>query len=182
MSRTAAASRGDVVDAAARRFRHGERIDVAAVAAEAGVARATAHRWFGTREGLIGEAIVAASGPTFTEARARAEQDGVVEALGAVVATLAADRGLRRFLEGEREAALRILTSSGGLVQPAWVERTQALLEESVARGQLVLAADAPTLAYAIVRLVEAFLYNDAAAGLRGDADRLRVVLAALLR
>ena len=71
---------------------------------------------------------------------------------------------------------------SGGLVQPAWVERTQALLEESVARGTLVLAADAPTLAYAIVRLVEAFLYNDAAAGLRGDADRLRVVLNALLR
>ena len=55
-------------------------------------------------------------------------------------------------------------------------------MEESVARGQLELAADAPTLAYAIVRLVEAFLYNDAAAGLRGDADRLRVVLAALLR
>lgn len=182
MSRTAAASREDVVDAAARRFRHGERIDVAAVAAEAGVARATAHRWFGTRERLIGEAIVAASAPTFAAARARAEQDGVVEAMGEVVVTLTADRGLRRFLEHEPEAALRILTSSGGLVQPAWVQRTQALLEESVGRGQLVLAADAPTLAYATVRLVEAFLYNDAAAGLRGDADRLRVVLAALLR
>ncbi|MCW2994224.1 MAG: hypothetical protein JWQ18_1719, partial [Conexibacter sp.] len=38
-----------------------------------------------------------------------------------------------------------------------------------------------PTLAYAIVRLTEAFLYNDAAAGLRGDAERLRAVLAALL-
>jgi AcrR family transcriptional regulator len=184
MSRVAAASRGDVVEAAARRFRHGERIDVAAVAAEAGVARATAHRWFGTREGLIGEAIVAASAPTFEAARERAAAPGggVAQALGDAVRTLAADRGLRRFLETEREAALRILTSSGGIVQPAWVARTQALLEQSVARGQLVLAADAPTLAYAIVRLVEAFLYNDAAAGLRGDADRLTIVLAALLR
>ena len=37
------------------------------------------------------------------------------------------------------------------------------------------------TLAYAMVRLAEAFLYNDAAAGIRGDVDRLREVEAAML-
>ncbi|HEY6762697.1 MAG TPA: hypothetical protein VI318_24560, partial [Baekduia sp.] len=72
MSRTAAATREAVVRAAARRFRHGERIDVAAVAADTGVARATAHRWFGTRERLIGEAIVVASEPVFAAAREEA--------------------------------------------------------------------------------------------------------------
>ena len=35
--------------------------------------------------------------------------------------------------------------------------------------------------AYAIVRLAEAFLFNDATAGLRGDVDRLREIEAALL-
>jgi AcrR family transcriptional regulator len=181
VSRTAAATRVDVVAAAARRFRRGERIDVAAVAADTGVARATAHRWFGTREGLIGEAIVLASEPVFAAARERAAQGGLVEAFDGIVRQLAAAEGLRRFLESEREAALRILTSSGGIVQPAWVARTQALLEDEAAARRFTPAVEPPTLSYAIVRLVEAFLYNDAAAGLRGDADRLRVVLAALL-
>ena len=40
---------------------------------------------------------------------------------------------------------------------------------------------DPATLAYAMVRLAEAFLYNDAVAGMRGDVERLREVEAALL-
>jgi hypothetical protein len=87
----------------------------------------------------------------------------------------------RRLLDSEREAALRILTSSGGVVQPAWVARTEALLVAEIAAGRFVPAVDPPTLSYTIVRLTEAFLYNDAAAGLRGDADRLSLVLAVLL-
>ncbi|MCW2985622.1 MAG: putative transcriptional regulator, partial [Conexibacter sp.] len=184
MSRTAAATREDVVRAAARRFRGGERIDVQAVVGDTGVARATVHRWFGTREGLIGEAIVVASEPVFAAARRTAEgrgAAGLVDAFDGVVRRLAADEGLRRFLETEREAALRILTSSGGVVQPAWVARTGDLLAGEVAAGRFRPAADVPTLAYAVVRLTEAFLYNDAAAGLRGDVARLRTVLAALL-
>lgn len=184
MSRAAAATREDVVRAAARRFTRGERIDVQAVVSDTGVARATVHRWFGTREGLIGEAIVFASEPVFGAARARARgrgAAGLVDALHHVVRTLAADDGLRRFLEHEREAALRILTSSGGVVQPAWVARTEELLAAESSAGRFRPAADLPTLAYAIVRLTEAFLYNDAAAGLRGDAERLHTVLAALL-
>ena len=44
-----------------------------------------------------------------------------------------------------------------------------------------MLDADPETLAYAIVRLAEAFLYNDAVTGIRGDHERLREVQAALL-
>ena len=40
---------------------------------------------------------------------------------------------------------------------------------------------DPATLAYAIVRLAEAFLFNDATAAMRGDVDRLREIEAALL-
>jgi len=42
-------------------------------------------------------------------------------------------------------------------------------------------AVEPATLAYAIVRLAEAFLYNDTGTGIRGDVDRLREVEAALL-
>ncbi|HEY4096558.1 MAG TPA: QsdR family transcriptional regulator [Baekduia sp.] len=184
MSRTAAATREDVVRTAARRFVAGERIDVQAVVGETGVARATVHRWFGTREGLIGEAVVYASEPVLRRARRAAEGRGalgLVDALDGAVRAMAADEGLRRFLEHEREAALRILTSSGGVVQPVWVARVEALIVAEADAGRYRPALDPATLAYAIVRLTEAFLYNDAAAGLRGDADRLRDVLAALL-
>src|SRR2546427_296007 len=40
---------------------------------------------------------------------------------------------------------------------------------------------DPSTLGYAIVRLAEAFLFNDAVAGMRGDVERLREVEGALL-
>jgi hypothetical protein len=36
-------------------------------------------------------------------------------------------------------------------------------------------------LGFAIVKLAQAFLFNDAAVGIRGDVDRLREVEAALL-
>jgi len=184
VSRTAAATREDVVRAAARRFVAGERIDVQAVVGDTGVARATVHRWFGTREGLIGEAIVHASEPVLDRARRVAEGRGAAGLLAAfdgIVATMAADEGLRRFLEHEREAALRILTSSAGVVQPAWVARTEALIVAEAGAGRYSPALDPATLAYAVVRLTEAFLYHDAAAGLRGDTERLHAVLAAVL-
>src|SRR5689334_23457734 len=56
--RPAAASRNDVLKLATRRYLHGERIDVQAIAAELGLGRATIYRWFGTREELIGEVLV----------------------------------------------------------------------------------------------------------------------------
>jgi hypothetical protein len=60
------------------------------------------------------------------------------------------------------------------------VAAVQALVEAEQRAGlQTALAAD--LLAYAIVRLAEAFLYNDAASGVGGDAPRLRMVEAALL-
>ncbi len=47
--------------------------------------------------------------------------------------------------------------------------------------GEYVPPIAPDVLAYAIVRLAEAFIYNDAVAGIRGDNDRLRQIEAALL-
>jgi hypothetical protein len=60
------------------------------------------------------------------------------------------------------------------------VERVTGLIEEEVSAGRYEPPVDPATLGFAIVRLAEAFLYNDAS-GLRGDVDRLRDVEAALL-
>jgi hypothetical protein len=84
-------------------------------------------------------------------------------------------------LEQERNAAMRLLTSSNGVVQPRAVRLVQTLIEGEVASGTYEPPAEPRTLAYAIVRLAEAFLYNDAAIGIRGDHQRLHEVEAALL-
>jgi tetracycline repressor-like protein len=55
------------------------------------------------------------------------------------------------------------------------------VIDEEVRAGRYDPPVDTSTLAYAIVRLAEAFLFNDAVAGMRGDVDRLREVEAALL-
>jgi AcrR family transcriptional regulator len=180
--RRAAASREDVLAAALHSYLHGERIDVRAIAGELGLGRTTIYRWFGSREGLIGEAVVRAAEPLFEEARERAQGRGGVALLDTfdrINRGLAAAPALRAFLELERDA-LRILTSSGGPVQPRMVAKVQGYVEEEMARG-FRPPVDPATLAYAIVRLAEAFLYNDATAAVRGDVDRLREIEAALL-
>jgi hypothetical protein len=95
--------------------------------------------------------------------------------------TLAASAPLRRFLEHERETGLRLLTSSAGPIQPRAVEAVAGLIDAEVCAGSWRPTIETGTLAYAIVRLFEAFVYNDAAAGIRGDVDRLGEVEAALL-
>jgi AcrR family transcriptional regulator len=182
--RQAGASREDVLAAAMHRFLRGRRIDVQAIAAELGLGRTTIYRWFGSREGLIGEVLNAAADPLFDEARAKASGRGgpmLLETFDRFNRSLADAPALRQFLEQERDAALRIITSSGGMVQPHSVERITALIEEEVCTGSYVPPVEPATLAYAIVRLGEAFLFNDAAAGMRGDVDRLRDVEAAIL-
>ena len=88
---------------------------------------------------------------------------------------------LRHFVEQERDAALRIICSGAGRVQPEIVRRIAALIDAEVEVGSYDPPLDTSTLAYAIVKLAEAFLFNDAVAGIRGDVDRLREIEAALL-
>ena len=85
-------------------------------------------------------------------------------------------------MEAEREAALRIITSRNGNVQPRMVAMIAKLIETEARSGAYGPPVDPSTLGYAIVRLAEAFLFNDAALGTRGDLERLRKVEAALLQ
>jgi AcrR family transcriptional regulator len=166
------------------RYLRGERIDVQAIAAELGLGRTTVYRWFGSREGLIGEVLNQAYDMLVDAACAQAKGSGgkrLLEIFDRLNRSLADAPALRTFVEQEREVALRIITSSGGSAQPHNVSRVVAVIEEEVAAGNYDPPVDPATLGYAIVRLAEAFLFNDAVAGIRGDVDRLRDVEAAIL-
>lgn len=182
--RRPAASREDVLAAAVYRYLRGRRVDIQAIAAELGVGRSTIYRWFGSRDGLIGEAIVAAAEPVLAEVCAEARGRGaaaLLDIFDRFNRRLADAPALRQFLEQERDTALRIITSSGGTVQPQMVELICGVIEQEIAVGHYDPPVEPEDLAYAIVRLAEAYLFNDAIAGMRGDVDRLRNVEAALL-
>jgi AcrR family transcriptional regulator len=181
--RPAAASREDVLATALHHYLRGRLIDVRAIAAELGLGRTTVYRWFGSREGLVGETIAEAAQPLFDASRAAARGRGgpaLLETFDGINRALAEAPALRSFLAVERDA-LRILTSSGGVVHSRAVATIRAFIEAEVRQGTYEPPVEAGTLAYAIVRLAEAFLFNDATAGLRGDVDRLREIEAALL-
>ena len=181
--RRPAASRDDVLATSLRLYLHGERVDVQAVAAELGLGRTTIYRWFGSREGLIGETVARAAEPLFEDARAGAKGSGgdaLLDTFDRINRALAAAPALRSFLELERDA-LRILTSSGGIVHRRAVAMIEGFIEAEVRAGAYRAPVDPSTLAYAIVRLAEAFLFNDETAAMRGDVDRLRELEAALL-
>lgn len=181
--RPAAASRDDVLAVALDRYLHGRRIDVRAIAAELGLGRTTIYRWFGSRDALVGEVLARAAEPVLDAAHAQAGGVGAARLLDTfdrINRELASAPALRAFLEQERDA-LRIITSASGQVQPRMVAKLTRFIEDEVHAGTYAPVIEPELLAYSIVRLAEAFLYNDTLTGIRGDVERLREVEAALL-
>jgi AcrR family transcriptional regulator len=181
--RPPAATREDVIAAALHRYLRGHRVDVQAIAAELGLGRATIYRWYGSREGLLAEVLFRAAEPLLDDARSRARGKGraaLLRTFDRFNRSLAASPALRRFVEDEPEVALRIITS-GGTLEPRIVAMVAALIEAEARSGAYEPPVEPSTMAYAVVRLAEAFLFNDTVAGIRGDVDLLRDIQAALL-
>lgn len=184
VGRPAAATREQVLDAAMAVYLRGGRIDVQAIAASLGLGRSTIYRWFGTREGLIGEVLNhAADGLLDAAAKGKRGKgaQGLLATFDAFNRSLAAAPALRAFVVAERDVAIRVITSGAGAAHPHNVRRIVELIEAEAKAGTYEPPVDPETLGYAIVRLAEAFLLNDVDGDIRGDVDRLRTLEAALL-
>jgi AcrR family transcriptional regulator len=182
--RPATASPDDVLALVSELYLDGQRVDITVVASRLGLGRATIYRWFGSREALLGEVVARQLELLVARKRAEVRRRGAVgllEVLDRVNRTLTRSRAVRRLLEQERDTAMRMLTSSAGVVEPRAVACVQALIEKEMEAGNYEPPADPATLAYALVHLRHAFLWNDATSGVRGDYERLREVQAALL-
>src|SRR5262249_42228861 len=122
---------------------------------------------------------------TFERALGEARGRGaarVVDVMARGMRYIAASKAYRTFIERDPEQALRIVASKQAPVQQRTIALHQTLLEEEVRRGALRLPVDAHTMAYALVRVVESFLYADAIAGETPDIDKAVEILKLMLR
>src|SRR5258705_4641466 len=115
----------EVFDAALRRFLERRRVDMRSLAAELGIGRATLYRRTGSRDQLLGHVLWYLTERNLQRAVRHAEGLTGAARIMAVIGNFLAEANeqpsLRHFLATEPEAALRILTSKRGIVQPGVV-------------------------------------------------------------
>jgi AcrR family transcriptional regulator len=176
----------EIFAAAVDAFVSGQRLDMRSLARRLGVARATLYRRAGNREQLLDEMLWwRARRLLADQVRATADLEGAARltaVIGGVLHGIGRDRPLRAFLEADPETALRILTGSRSTVHQGTVGALENLIELERGRGSFDASLDTPTLAYAIVRISEGFLYADVVADRVLDIDRAITVIEALLR
>ena len=142
------------------------------------------YRWFGSREGLLAEAMLGVFEARVADARAAVGGRGaraLLNTLDRTYAGLAEAPHIRAFIEREPATALPLMTSSEGQVHPRIVELVRDLIDAEVERGHYEPPMDTDTLAYVVVRLSEALLFNYATDDIPKDSARLRETWAALL-
>lgn len=159
--------REDVIDLAHRWFLEGRRIDMQQLARESGIGRATLYRWWGSREVVIGEVVwrIIAEAIGRVEARGSVSDDPAgrfVRNFGTLADTVRTFEPLTRFVADDPEYGLRVLTSSYTVVQGRMIDWAASRLTDLPDLDPRIEVRD---LAYAIVRVGEAFVWSDIITG-----------------
>jgi AcrR family transcriptional regulator len=163
----------------------GRRLDMQSLARYVGVGRATLYRRVGNREQLLDHVIwwrgrrMVASQVLITAHLCGAPRIAAVVA-GALRA-IERDRPLRALIESEPDVALRILTGSRSVAGHGMATALASLIDLERSRGAFDADVDAPTLAYAIIRISEGFLYADVIGDRAPDVGQAITVIEALL-
>jgi len=175
----------EIFAAAVDTFVAGQRLDMRSLARRLGVARATLYRRVGNREQLLDEVLWwRARHLLVDQVRASVGLAGtgrLIAVIGGVLRAIARDRPLRAFLRSDPETALRLLTGTRSTVHRGMAGALERLIDAERGRGCFDASLDTPTLAYAIVRISEGFLYADPIADRAPDIDRATTVIEALL-
>ena len=181
-----AAIPGPIFAAAVDTFVAGHRLDMRSLARRAGVARATLYRRAGNREQLLDQVLWWRARLLLADqVRASAHLTGtdrLTAVIGGVLRAIGTDRPVRMFLESDPETALRVLTGSNSAVHQGMAAALENLIDLERGRGAFDSSLDTPTLAFAIVRVADGFLYPDVIADRASAIGRAVTVIEALLR
>ncbi len=167
-------------------FNAGHRIEIQRVAAELGVSRITLHRWVGTRDALLTEILWHLTDHAIdreVDRLGRRPHAGgrVPVIMGRLATRVVHNRGVRRMQSDELGLLTTLTTSDASTYQRRLIARVVALLDEDRRHGQLVAGISTADLAFATVRLTEAFVHTPAITGNTATPERVQPILAALL-
>jgi AcrR family transcriptional regulator len=177
---------GPIFAAALDTFVAGERLDMRSLARRAGVARATLYRRAGNREQLLDQVLWWRARRLLAgQVQASAHLTGtdrLTVVIGGVLRAIGTDRPVRMFLESEPETALRVLTGSRSTVHQGMAAALENLIDLERRRGAFDATLDTPTLAFAIIRVADGFLYSGVIADRAPGIGRAVTVIETLLR
>ena len=166
-------------------FIDARRIELQKLARELGISRATAYRWAGSADQLVGEVLASLTTDTFKRLRAisgdRVGSARVLYVLNEGMRYAHEFPALRRFLRRNPETGLKIVASKDGPVQAATIDSIRSLLEEEINAGHLSLPVEPEVMAFALTRMIESFLYADVISGVDPDLQSAAKILAIML-
>lgn len=154
------------------------------LAAELGVNRVTLYRWVGTREQLIVAVLWSLTERMIGRIWAELEDEPgprLPETLRRWARVTIEDPGIRGFLHGESEFAMRLLTLRSGGFQPRLFGLVRDLLVAEIEAGRVATPLPVDELAYTVVRVCESYIYLPAITGEPTDPDALGRVLGVLV-
>jgi AcrR family transcriptional regulator len=162
----------------------GRRVDMGGLAAEVGIGRATLHRWFGTRDRLVGDAIWSIAERTLDDLELEAEGRGA-DRIAFVVTGLAerflGSAPIRSFVATE-PSAFNIMVSSESYVLARFAARIQRLLEVEVRLGAIPADHDPAEVATLIARVGTGITLTDFVADRPPDIATLDRAIRAFVR
>lgn len=174
----------DVFRMARGHWLKGERINLAELAKEAGIGRATLFRWIGSKDLLVQEILWSLYEPIFDEAVIRAGGSGpehVVETHRKVIRDVLLAEPMQRFIQEDPEYAIRLLTSSTSVLHQRIVAKTREHLEAQVKKGALNLPIPAQRFAEILTRINKSLMYSDIADDYSQAIDEACTLMSLLL-
>lgn len=117
--------------------------------------------------------VAAAAGPGAT---------ATIAVLGRYVKAIATNTGVLRLQREESDAFVRLCTTSASAFQTRMVSKVAEVLADDRAGGHLSIDLDDDELAFAVVRLLEAYAHAPTLTGQPADPELAARVLRALLR
>lgn len=163
----------------------GERLDMSRLAEELGISRVTLYRWVGSRDQLLVEVIWSLARDTLEGAARRTARSGgarVTAILAGFLQDTMAHDGWQGLLAREGDRVLTLCTTSEGGFQSRFVAAVRDILQEEVDAGRLDVPVATDELAYALVRLIESYVYRRLITGDDADVRAAGQLIGMLLR
>ncbi len=161
-------------------FMHARRIELQKLAQELGISRATAYRWAGSAEQLVGEVLASIVQDTFQNLSAKSEAAGTQKVLGVLsdgMRYTCAFQPLLTFLEANPQTGLKLLAAGDSPVHTVMVKTLSELLTSEA----LSLNTGVETVAESLVRVMDSCLYVELLSGGEPDIKAAERIMGAML-